>query len=189
MKVFPANIQAALDAGEIRMRVAVRFHATTGDVGFWSDIVDVVYDGVTFAAALDRFRISGIASVGDLSVPGLQITVSNADTEILGELVNTQYTWHQKPVTIYRAFAPVDDDNWTFDVAFTGVLDSIEWKDDEGDSGSIVLKIESAARDLNLKGTHRRTDNDQQSLFPGDRGFEHVNRSVTKEIAWGRKAS
>lgn len=64
-----------------------------------------------------------------------------------------------------------------------GTLDVMDWADD-GAMGVITVSAESAGVDL-LRGVSvRYTDQDQQRLFPGDKGFEYVIAQGEKTIKW-----
>lgn len=66
---------------------------------------------------------------------------------------------------------------------WAGTLDVMDWADD-GSTGVITVSAESAGVDL-LRGVSvRYTDQDQQRLFPGDRGFEYVIDQGEKSITW-----
>lgn len=89
-----------------------------------------------------------------------------------------------KPVSLYLAiFDPA-----TYQIAdavleWAGTLDVLDWADD-GSTGVITVSAESAGVDL-LRGVSvRYTDQDQQRLFPGDKGFEYVIDQGEKAITW-----
>lgn len=66
---------------------------------------------------------------------------------------------------------------------WAGTLDVLDWADD-GTTGVITVTAESAGVDL-LRGVSvRYTDQDQQRLFPGDKGFEYVIAQGEKSITW-----
>jgi hypothetical protein len=69
---------------------------------------------------------------------------------------------------------------------FTARMDQMTL--DEGpETCTIQLTVENILVDLERPRVARYTNNDQQSRFPGDRGFEFVESLQTKEIFWGRQ--
>ncbi|HBN31649.1 MAG TPA: hypothetical protein DD416_10620, partial [Rhodobacteraceae bacterium] len=69
--------------------------------------------------------------------------------------------------------------------AFSGRLDVPEIADD-ANTCTITISYESRLIDLNTARSWRYTHESQQSLYPGDRGFEYVTAIQDREITWGR---
>lgn len=69
----------------------------------------------------------------------------------------------------------------------TGFLDVPEFIDD-GQTASLSLSYETDLHDLDQPNETRYTDGEQQRLFPGDKGFEHVANIQEKRIVWGYPA-
>ncbi len=111
-----------------------------------------------------NFRMSGVpASMRSLA---LQENVQGKPVSILLAIFN--------PTTYQIADAVLE---------WEGTLDVMDWADD-GSTGVITVSAESAGVDL-LRGVSvRYTDQDQQRLFTGDKGFEYVVAQGEKTITW-----
>lgn len=55
-----------------------------------------------------------------------------------------------------------------------------------GDTATITLSAESRMVTWDRPRTRRYNNEDQQSRYPGDRGFEYVAQMVEKSLIWGR---
>ena len=55
-----------------------------------------------------------------------------------------------------------------------------------GDSGEIVVRVESRLADWERPRVSRYTDADQQQRYPGDLGCRFAPQMVEKELVWGR---
>lgn len=54
-----------------------------------------------------------------------------------------------------------------------------------GETGTIVITVESELAAWGRPRIRRYTDQDQQAVFPGDRGLEFVSQTTERQIVWG----
>lgn len=57
---------------------------------------------------------------------------------------------------------------------------------DDGATSTISIAYEGHLRDIVRPQELRYTNEEQQRLFPGDRGFEYVTSIIDRQIQWGR---
>ena len=67
---------------------------------------------------------------------------------------------------------------------FSGIMDSVQVT--VGETCTITLKVISRLQDWERTRFGRYTNEEQQELFAGDKGFEFLNQTIEKTIYWGR---
>ena len=55
-----------------------------------------------------------------------------------------------------------------------------------GNTATITVTAESRLADWNRARTSRYTDEEQQRLYPGDKGLQYVAQTAEMELVWGR---
>lgn len=87
---------------------------------------------------------------------------------------------------IYLAFLNPDDSHEVIDsfLLWSALMDTMELT--LGETAECRLTVESPLARWNQPLQWTWSDEDQQSFYPGDKGFQFVNMTVEKEIRWGR---
>lgn len=185
MRVFSSPALDALASGRFARRHMVRFDLEPDAVGFWDDIYDVTYESQLYWGAANRFTISPFASVSDQSVSGVEVTFSGLDVAVANEVETADY--HQRPMQVFVAIlSTVDNSFIAVKSFFSGFVDQVVRREQTG-RADLIVRCETISRELDRSGTRTRSDADQQSFFSGDKFFEHVAPSITRNIVWGRK--
>lgn len=188
MRVLPASVLTALEAGRYCLRTLVRFDLDAGDggpTGIWDDLYQLTVSSVLYWPAAGRFTVSPVISTGDLSVRNVDVTLSALDAGRVAVILGLQ--WHQRPVQISIALSAVETPE-AFSVYpwFAGAVDLIDQKEKPGGSADLIIRCEGSARELSRKAHRLRTDADQRQIDPNDGFFKHVTSVVTEELYWGR---
>lgn len=191
MRTLSAPTLAALDSGRYIRRNLVRFDLDAGDggsQGIWDDLYDINVSGVVYRRAAGRFLITNVASVGDYSVRSLDVVLSGLDAGALASI--RTYNWHQRPVAVLMAIAPVETPE-TFDVVpwFTGHLDRGVERERAGGTFDFMINCESANRELGRKSLRLRSDADQRQIESNDGFFQYVTQTIQDDLMWGRTAT
>lgn len=131
----------------------------------------------------DLGGIDGILESADRSINGVRLTMSGIDNDLLVNALVQDY--QGRSVKIWGVF--LDDDLQIIPdplLVFGGQMDQIFLIDGDK-TGAVTVQCES--RDALLQRTSESllTDEEQQRLFPGDRGLEFVMELQSKEIVWG----
>lgn len=187
MLSLPSNVLALLEEGRLSVRYMLRFELDGGAEGLWNDSYSVIHEGVTFLPMGGNLIVDAIPGNSDLSSDAVSVTISGLDPNVADILENE--TWHQRAVTVYRAF--LDDNGMVLDAraVFSGFLDEVRLTDAEGDMVAAILSIESNNRELNRSTGRMRSDNDQRAHGGASDGFfKHAtNAAIDTDIYWGRK--
>lgn len=124
-------------------------------------------DGLTGSTKIEAQTVT-------LSLSGLD---SSLKTEIMDYLVRGSdvYIW-----MFYIDGGTIVADPW---LAFAGKVDVPEFT--EGDDVTLQVECLDALGFAMRRTTRRRTDEDQQELFTGDRFYEFAARSTRETIKWG----
>ena len=188
MRTLSGTTLAALDSGRYIRRNLVRFDLDAGDggsQGIWDDLYDLPHSGVTYRAAAGRFLITNVVSAGDYAVRSLDVVLSALDTGALAQIRG--YNWHQRPVAVLMAIAPVETPD-TFDIVpwFTGHLDRAVERESPGGKFEFLINCESVNRELGRKSLRLRSDADQRQIDGNDGFFKWVTQTGQDELMWGR---
>jgi len=154
----------------------------TGTVNIWTGQGSITWDSKTWTGTEKLIGISSISERTDGSVQGLQITVSGVDSDLISDAAEDEFQGSK--VGVWIAFltsngAVVED---PFKL-FSGHLDTAEIKDN-GKQASITINAENRLIDQLRPIQYRYTDQDQQKLYPGDKGFEFISTIQDRQIVW-----
>lgn len=129
--------------------------------------------------------ISAIEEGSELRAYGMSASLTGVDSAQLAVALNSKY--QGRPAYVWLGF--LDEGHRLIDtpvLVFSGMMDTqpIEL----GDTGNISVTIENVmARWENPNPENLRyTNADQQSRYPGDRGYEWASDAASNEIVWGR---
>jgi len=118
-----------------------------------------------------------------LQMYGCALTLSGVPPEMVSEALSQNYqgrsaTIWLAPLTTDYAFIadPV--------IVFKGRMDTMDIE--MGTTATISLTVESRLVDWERPRVRRFNDQDQQSEYPGDRGFRYVDQMLSKDLPWGR---
>lgn len=126
--------------------------------------------------------ISVIQESTDLRANGLKLQLSGIDPALVAIALASQYKGRTArlylatldPVTHLILGTPLQ--------IFRGRMDNMPIE--AGDKATITVNVENRLIDWERPRIRRYTNEDQQSVYPGDKGLEFVNQMVEKEIVW-----
>ncbi|HLL28587.1 MAG TPA: DUF2163 domain-containing protein [Xanthobacteraceae bacterium] len=190
MRTFDSGTLASLAAGHIVARGLVLFDFDSGLYGFWDGYGTLTFNGVDYVGAGSLISVDPISMVSDLSAVPLVLrltAVPNSDltpdtlATIEGE------TYHQRPVTIYRAYMDIDTRALiSVEKIYRGYLDRIDHDQNINGNAQLVVNLESKARDNTKHGFRNRDDADQKTIDSNDGGLSHAVMAASLDIFWGR---
>lgn len=144
---------------------------------------DMTWDGSTWLGVGLVGSIDPIQEQATLEAIGVNMSISGVPSELIAITLVEQY--QGKACQIWAA--PLREDlqlvNQPIRV-FSGRLDTMDT--DVGDTATITVSAESRMVAWDKAKVRRYNNEDQQSRYPGDRGFEFVAQMVEKELLWGR---
>jgi len=177
---------AQLNSSQLRPFYAIKMNFTSGTVLLNSTYNNLIIDGDTYLASGHILSISPISEVSDTRAVGISISLNSTDTSLLsagltedanGMIVEVYFGLL---TTTSNADAIVD----TPYKIFEGFIDSMVLNEGAVIS-TLKFSIENKLIALERPVDRRFTDQDQQELFPNDKGCEFVTSLQDKSVAWG----
>lgn len=141
------------------------------------------WNGATWLGLGSLGSIEPIQEQASLEATGVRLTLTGVPTEYVAIMLAEQY--QGRPCQIW--LAPLRED---LQLAaspvrlFSGRMDVPTI--DVGETASITVSAESKMVSWDRARVRRYNNEDQQSRYPGDRGFEFVPQMVEKQLMWGR---
>lgn len=151
----------------------------------WTGVAPISWNGQTWLAAGRLLGIGAISEGSELRADGFTVTLTG-DQALLA--LNLGFARQGLPGRVWLAAFNTATGALTADPdkpAFDGLFDVPEVLD-EGARIVITAKYESEFIDLDRAPKGRYTDEAQQALHTGDRGFQDVISLQTRDITWGR---
>lgn len=174
-------IATALGDEVVEPFFAVDLEFDSGTLRLWTGVGSREINGNEYIGAGNFLQISEMQETAEIQAAGATLTLSGIPSELLSLALTEPY--QQRPARIYFGLVGAEAD---MAEVFTARMDQMTIE--EGPESSIIqLSIENVLVDLERPRVLRYTNNDQQSRFPGDRGFEFVETIQNREVFWGRQ--
>ncbi|WP_454757002.1 hypothetical protein [Cupriavidus campinensis] len=144
---------------------------------------DVAWNGELWLGVGMVGSIDQIQEQATLEATGVSMTISGVPSELVSATLNEQY--QGRPCRIW--VAPLRDDLQIVSQPvrlFSGRMDTMDVE--VGSTATITVTAESRMVSWDKARVRRYNNEDQQSKYPTDRGFEYVSQMVEKELLWGR---
>lgn len=145
---------------------------------------DTTFNGNTYVGAGAALGYDAIEEVSGLQANGVNIHFNASSAEILATLLDQNLI--DRPVYIYRGLLdssnqPVVDPL----IIFEGRSDSMDLKEDS-EKGTLQISLSCFDENVDFERVNGRRTNDeeQQALFPGDKGFEFIADGMDKVTVW-----
>ncbi|WP_313818721.1 hypothetical protein [Cupriavidus sp.] len=144
---------------------------------------DVVWNGSTWLGVGMVGSIEPIQEQATLEAIGVNMTLSGVPADLVAATLAEHY--QGRPCQIWVAPLREDLQIVTQPVRlFSGRMDTMDTE--VGETATITLSAESRMVSWDKARVRRYNNEDQQSRYPGDRGFEFVAQMVEKDLLWGR---
>lgn len=144
---------------------------------------DMDWNGATWLGLGSLGSIEPIQEQASLEAIGVRLTLTGVPTDLISITLGEQY--QGKACQIW--FAPLSADLRLVSQPvrlFSGRMDTMDTE--VGETSTITVSAESRMVAWDKPRARRYNNEDQQSRFPGDRGFEFVAQMVEKSLIWGR---
>ncbi|MBN8959326.1 MAG: hypothetical protein J0H17_22670 [Rhizobiales bacterium] len=194
MLALSTEQRAALAGRAVMRRIFIWCDArdpVTGDpapAGFWNDAHPVTLGSRTYHASGSIITVSSLGAKGDMTIPGLQVTLSGIDSAannlVRGESVG------QAPIEVHLGIFDVATKTIIGDLVpfFIGFVDDVDIQTPEaGGNSTITLTCESTSRALTKKGTATRSPGFSHARDAADDFYNYTAAQRTKPLYFGRK--
>lgn len=143
----------------------------------------LTFGGDTYLGVGNLGSISGVQEGADIQARGIELTLSGIPPELVAIALDEPY--QGRPLSAWIGFL---DDNHSL------IVDPVKlgtWKMDTmdikvGKVATISVKAESRLANWNRPKIKRYTNEEQQKIYPTDKGLEFVPEMAEKELIWGK---
>ena len=181
---LPDDLLAAIDQGTVRLLVMVRVDFDSGTLAWHNGLQSVTYAGQEYLPTGNLGGISAISETPGGTPQAVNINLGGIDESFVALLMDEEFTG--RDAFIYIALADedyrVDPDNVL--LIFSGQVNGLDGS--MGSQAGFSLSVQSRMADWERIRALKYTDADQQSLYPGDKGFEYVPQMSQKKLIWPR---
>jgi len=155
----------------------------SGDLNLWSGYGEITYDGDTYTGAGDLLQVSPAQETRDLQANAMDFTLSGVPGELISIALAEEY--QDRPITAWIGGLDTSGNLITPYPYFKGRMDTMAL-DEGGDTATINLTAENVLVTLQRPKVRRYTNEDQQDLYPGDKGLSQVTSlNDGRSIVWG----
>lgn len=156
----------------------------SGNVLAHSSLGDLSFGGDTYLGVGKFGEVSSAGEPSDLSRSTLSLTLSNIPGD-MGALIFGKD--HQgRRATLYLGYLDPDTRQLVADpaIVYRGRMDNGRIK--QGKTFTVTVNIESRFAAWDKPLIRRYNDAYQQSVYPGDKGFEFVEQAAERQVVWGK---
>lgn len=183
-RIMSGDMLSAIQEEEVTIALAFEAEFESGTVRFWTGTKTRSWNGFLWQGFGDLIGISAIVESKETVASGLSVSLSGINPALVSAAIQesrqgaTGKVWLALLDTAGNFIAdPV--------LAFVGRLD-VPTIADSGETCTISITYENRLVDLKRARNLRYTHEAQQSLFPGDKGFEYVAAIQDYQVTWGR---
>lgn len=154
----------------------------TGTINIWTGQGTISWDSKEWTGTGKLIGFSSFPERTDGSAQGIQITISAVDSELISDA--TQDRFQGSPVSVWIAL--LTDSGAVVGEPFKlfgGQMDTGKIQD-TGEKATITINAESRLIDQLRTIQYRYTDQDQQNLYAGDKGFEFISTIKDRQVLW-----
>jgi len=181
-RVIDSATAAAVQAGHVPYLFFVQLDFSA-PLRVCSSGYDIAWNGQTWMGLGALGGLEPIEEQASLEATGVRLTLTGVPVDMVAISLTEQYQGRACQIW----FAPLREDLQLVVQPirlFSGRMDTMDTE--VGDTATITLTAESRMVSWDKARVRRYNNEDQQSRYPGDRGFEYVAQMVEKNLLWGR---
>lgn len=145
------------------------------------------YGGNDYLGVGHFMGFSDIEEASEIIVSTMTLSLSGIDQTMINLVLNNNYI--NRVVKVWTAFLDVNSHVLVIDpvLIFEGHMDSPTISEDpDGGKSTVAVSATNAWVDFDRKTGRHGNNEEQQILFPGDRGFEFADQN-TSDLVWGER--
>lgn len=185
MKTMNPDALAALEAGRAVVAGAVRF-GTTEPLRLWGGYGTLEIDGEEYLPVGSNAIVNTTAGSVGLAAEGTTLELSDIPPENMAQ-INTLALRGVSVVIRRLIFDENGRDLLDDTVHIRGRVDFVQRSVQAGNTATIGVTVEGAARGLGRASGRMRTDADQRLILSTDGGMKHVSYAGEVTLYWGGK--
>lgn len=178
-----AGVLAAIQAADVSPILLFEGEFADGTVRLWTGVGDLTWNSQTWNGAGSLIGMAAVEETDRVEARGVTVSLSGVPTELVSAAIDGAR--QGLPGRVWLGFLDAAGAVIADPVqVYTGRLDVPEIADG-ADTCTVALTYEGRLIDMTRPREFRYTDESQQVLYPGDRGFEYVAAIQGREITWG----
>lgn len=183
-RTISGAMTTALTSDHVPFVLLIELQLDSGTQRYTTAGHDLPWDSQTWAGIGTLVDVSEIREGETLEAIGLRLSLSSVPSALIAIALSEHV--QGKTCRIWAAALADGVIVTSPSLEFQGRIDTLETSED-GETGSIVVNIESRLADFARPRVRRYSDADQKQLYPGDKGFEYVAAMVEAQIVWPGK--
>lgn len=187
MRTLTPAVEAAIQQEIVSRTVAVEMDFPAGMVRVNGSPADFQILGNTYLGIGGLGAISTTEESAELRAYGVTFALSGVPRDMVSVALGQAY--QSRRMTVWEVLFNTTTWQVIADpvITFRGRMDTMDVK--LGETATIIVKAENRLADWERPRIRRYTEEDQQQLHPGDRGFRFVSSTAEKEIIWPGKGA
>ncbi len=179
-----ASTLAALEDNSAKPTYFVELQFDGGTERFSTHVRTVSWGGFSWVGAGQLAAIEGIEEGLEITPYAARMGLSGVDSTVSNFALNEN--WYRRRCIIYLGALDAADDLVSDPgIVFSGYIDGIDMAIADPESGdSVLLTAESELVDFERQRNVRFTENQLQSEYPGDLGFEWLEQVKHARVVW-----
>jgi len=162
--------------------ILVKLEFDSADLNVWTGIGNLTYSGDVYLGTGNIGGISPIEESANLKANGVTLSLSGIPSSLISSALSEDY--QDRPATIWFGVFDTSQSLIADPIQiFKGRMDVIVISE-AGESTVLELSIENELVHLERPNERRYTPQDQQLLYPADKGFGFVANIQDKQIIW-----
>ena len=183
-RTVSSTIVSEVTSSAVGIGLLAEMEFDSGVLRLWNGIGDLTIEGNVFTGVGTLGEISPITETAEIKASGIDLSLAGMNSDVLSLALTEDY--QERDVSIWFAFFDTSSSAYLDRILmFRGRMDVMTISEN-GDTSTISLTAESILVGLERARERRFTDEDQQGVYPGDKGFEFVTGLQQKDIPWGR---
>lgn len=181
-RALTAGMEAEVSAAVVSPVFFVEMDFASGFVRAWSGYGSLVWDSKTWLGAGHLMEIEPLSESVDFVANGANLKLNGIPSDLIAIALGE--TYQGRDATIYLGLLDAAGAVIADPVPiYAALMDTMEI-DEDGETATIIVRVESQAISLKRAREWRYTDEDQQIDYPGDLGLQYVAGLQDKEIVW-----
>lgn len=180
-------VQTAAAAATVYPILFAYFDMTGGALRVCTANQTVVFGGYNWTGIGDFGKVSPVKEGSTVSANGLSFGLAGIPSSLISEVLTLRSRGRTCTLWLgfYNSSGALQADPFQL---WSGRMDQ-PVVSDSGSESTIEISAESRLIELQRAREQRYTDENQQSLYPGDLGCEFIAALQDKEIIWGKASS
>ena len=185
-RALDSSLATALAGPVVRGVLLADFYFDSGRISLWNGIGDLVVSGITYTGGGTLLSISDYQETAALEAQGFSFTLSGISSSVLSLALAEIYQGRLCTLALGALDAAGIIIGSPY-ILFTGLMDTMALSE-SGETCTVTVSAENKMVILSRTKNRLYTDQDQQAVYPDDKGLEFVAALADRNIVWSAKS-